>query len=263
MPLRPAGTIASGVLAAVLLVGCGGGGTKTAGIATLTTDGTDGSTVSTLATDGSKLTEDKALAYAKCMRDNGVESFADPTVDSDGNVRLFTPGAGGGDLRSDPEFETARTACASLIEGVTFGGGRGGFANSTEIQDAMVKFSDCLRGEGLDVGDLTLPGPGGGRPGGTANGATVSTVAGGSAAANGSGPAGGPPADGAPPDGPPPDGAARGERGPGGDPSARIAEALGLDTSDPAVTAALTKCQPILTDAFQAAQGSTTTTTTS
>ena len=102
MSLRPTGPIVSGVFAAALLVGCGGGGTKTTGIATLTTEGTEGSSVSTVAADATTLTEDKALAYAKCLRDNGVEGFADPTVDADGNVQLFTPGAGGGDLDDRP-----------------------------------------------------------------------------------------------------------------------------------------------------------------
>ena len=244
--------ILAGAACGALLMGCGGGGTKASGIATLTSDDPAGA-VTTVAGDARRLTEDKALAFSKCMRDNGVQAFADPTVDADGNVQLFgrggpgSPAGDGATVLDDPEFDAARTACQSLLEGVTFGGGRGGFQNNVELQDAFVKFGDCLRAEGLEVGDLTF-----GRRAVDGTGDGIN---------QGSGPAGVQEGlGGSRPDGPPPAGAADGQRGPGGDPTARIARGLGLDTSDPAVAAALTTCQPILTDAFSSALGSTTTT---
>lgn len=151
-------------------------------------------------------TEQALLEYAKCMRDNGVADFPDPTVDEEGNVEMFGGGSPA-DYFNDPEFSAAQQACDHLREGITMGGGRGGPQDNPEIQDAMLEFTECLRGEGLDVGDLGAGGP----------------------------PAGG----GAPPAG-----------GFSGDPADMFASILGLDPNDPAVQAALDKCQPLLEGAF-------------
>jgi hypothetical protein len=219
---------AIGLIGFALLVGCSGSDAST-GVASLS-----GSGESSVATDGgTELTEEKALEFSQCMRDNGVEDFPDPTVDADGNVQLGGggPGAGAADgasPRQDEDFQTAQEACGSLLDGLTFGGGRGGPGggfDNTELQDALVAFSDCLRDEGLDVGDITFGPPPDATGNGTADGATEGSTA---------------------PQAPP----AAGERGPGGDPSQRMIESLGLDPDDPAVQAALEKCQPLLDDAF-------------
>lgn len=185
------------------------------------------------------------------MRDHDID-MPDPTFDADGNPtgRLF-----GRDSGIDPrsnEFRTAQDACGNLIEGITLGAGRGRF-DPEAVQASMNDFTACLRDQGLDVDDITF---GGGQGPGSGNGGFGGPLPDGSA----------PDATGAtPPDGSAPGGfeggSDGGRRGPGGegfDPTARIIERLGLDNSDPAVSAAITSCQSILAEAFRP----TTTTTT-
>ena len=179
------------------------------------------------------------------MRENGID-MADPTFDADGNPTGggFGPGSGI-DPQSDA-FQKAQTACDDLLQGVQFGGrGRGGIDREA-IQSSLNDFTACLRDDGLDVDDITF-----GPPGGNGGAPTGSVPAG--AAGQGGGGFGGPP----------PGGSAPASGGPGGagfDPTARVIERLGLDATDPAVIAAMAKCQPILTAAFQP-QNSTSTTT--
>lgn len=210
----------AGIAALVLLLAaCGGSSTASDGVARL--DETTSSAADS-ESDGDEVDEEEALlAFAQCMREEGVD-WPDPTVGDNGNL-----GFGGAlrdgdiDFRS-PEVTEAREQCSEGLEGVTFGRGRLDEEGQTQTQDALVEFTECLRDEGLDVGDIDFGGgaPGGGAPGGGA-----------------------------------PDGGAPGERpaggsgdgaGPRGDPSARIAEILDLDPDDPDVQAALETCQPVL-----------------
>lgn len=196
-----------------------------------------GSEVASLADDvdiasetegATELTEEAALEFAQCMRDNGVEDFADPTVDADGNVTLGGgpggAGAGGGAIDREA-LATAQEACGELVEGIAFGGGRrGGLGDDTELQDALVDYTACLRDEGLDVGDFDLgAGPGAGDAGGAGGAAEPGERAG---------------------------GGQRGERAGGEGPAGLVANALDLDTEDPEVAAALEECEPLLDEAF-------------
>lgn len=232
---------------------CGGSDASTAEVASLGTLATDtagdgGATEDTLTAAD---TQEAVLAYAACMRENGIE-MADPTFDADGNMEGglgFGPDSGI-DPQSD-EFQTAQEACGDLIDGIALGGrgGGGGDFDPDAMQAALTDFTACLRDEGLDVDDITF-GPGAGGPGGGGDAATGGTgaVPGGAVpggdATGGSVPQGGfeggPPADG---EGPP--------EGEGFDPTSRMIEQLGLDADDPAVTAALETCQPALEAAMQ------------
>lgn len=120
--------------------------------------------------------EEVLLAFAACMRDNGVE-FPDPIVEADGTVTFgLRPGAGGGqnagDLQAigrDPDLPAARDACSPLIEGRALGpGGRNSDEVQIEIADRLLEFAQCMRDNGVDVGDPDPnafgPGSGGGRP---------------------------------------------------------------------------------------------------
>jgi hypothetical protein len=167
------------------------------------------------------------------MRENGVD-MEDPTFDADGNTTggIFgAPGGGSGIDPSSDEFQTAIEACGDLLEGLQLGGGPGGGFDVDEIAASLNDFTACLRDEGLDVDDIEFAGPGG--PGG--------------------GP--GPNADGSLPpggfNGGPPDGATGGPGGAGFNPTQQMIEQLGLDDTDPAVTAAIEACQSILDGAFQ------------
>lgn len=224
--------LAGAAALALALAGCSSGGDDS-GIAQLDDAGDTGATAQ--ADAGSA--EDQALAFAQCMRDNGVD-FPDPTVDADGNPSFdgaFQRGQGGGFDPGDSSFRDAMDACGDLAQGLVMGGGRGGF-DSDAMNEALYQYTSCLREQGLDVGDITLDGMMGGRGGGAPSGDGTQ--------------AGEPPADAgdgqpaAPPEG---------ERGPGGDPTDRFAERLGQDPDDPAWIAANGVCQPVLEDAMSAA----------
>lgn len=80
--------------------------------------------------------DDAALAYSKCMRDNGYAEFPDPTP-GEGMRFLITPG-------SAARFEKASTACRDLApeglrdEGVT-----------PEQLEGLVKLAQCVRDHGV------------------------------------------------------------------------------------------------------------------
>jgi hypothetical protein len=231
----------------VTAVACAGGAAAEPQVASLDSVATAAATETSVDAADS---QEALLAYAACMRENGID-MADPTFDADGNAQGglgFGPDSGI-DPRSD-EFQTAQTACGDLIEGITFGGrgqgGQGGGFDIDALQTASADFTACLRDEGLEVDDLTIGGGPGGGDGRAPDGSLPAT--------GGSVPEGG--FEG----GPPPDGGAGGPGGDGFDPTARLVEQLGLDADDPAVSAALEVCQPILEAAFQPADGTTDTT---
>ena len=120
--------------------------------------------------------EEVLLEFAACMRDNGIE-FPDPIVEADGTVTFgLRPGAGGGqnagDLQAigrDPDLPAARDACSPIIEGRALGpGGRNSDEVQIEIADRLLEFAQCMRDNGVDIGDPDPnafgPGSGGGRP---------------------------------------------------------------------------------------------------
>ena len=111
--------------------------------------------------------EERLLAFAACMRENGVD-FPDPVVEADGTVTFgFRPGGGGGGLQRlgeigrDPDLPAARDTCAGMLEGLAFGPGQGGF-DLIELQDRLLEFAQCMRDNGVDMGDPDLSrfGPG-------------------------------------------------------------------------------------------------------
>lgn len=102
--------------------------------------------------------EERLLAFAECMRENGVD-FPDPVVEADGTVTFgFRPGGGGDGIQRlreigrDPDLPAARDACAGMLEGLAFGPGQGGF-DSVELQDSLLEFAQCMRDNGVDIGD--------------------------------------------------------------------------------------------------------------
>ena len=55
--------------------------------------------------------------FAQCMRDNGVEEFADPEADQ-GGMRI-TP-----EIAEDPDFEAAQEACQDILRSSCGDGGK-------------------------------------------------------------------------------------------------------------------------------------------
>jgi hypothetical protein len=213
-----AAAVAVGVL---VLAACNDSGDS--GIAHLSANAT--ATASANADSGSA--EEQALAYAQCMRDNGVD-FPDPTVDSEGNLSFegaFGRSQEGGFDPGDTSFTDAQDACGDLMEGLVLGGGvAGGNFDSTAMQDSMLAYTECLRSEGLDVGDITFDGPGLG--GGEDQPTDVAPTA--------------------QPSGGPQGGVFQG----GGDRTDMFAQLLGQDSTDPAWIAANEACSSTLEDAM-------------
>ncbi len=117
----------------------------------------------TASSEASASSEDEqALAFAACMRDEGID-WPDPTFNADGSIDLLGglgPGGGGGagagQLFSDQDsLEDAFEVCGPLVEGASFLPDQSEFLNE-ETQDQLLEFAQCLRDEGLDVDDPDL-----------------------------------------------------------------------------------------------------------
>jgi hypothetical protein len=93
--------------------------------------------------------EEQALAFAECMRENGVPDFPDPVVE-DGRIQMRIGGPdGGGEL--DPEaMEAAQEACQDLAPR---GGGNFSEEDRQEMQDAFLDYAQCMRENGYDMPD--------------------------------------------------------------------------------------------------------------
>ncbi len=109
------------------------------------------------------------LAYAQCMRDNGVTAYPDPQFDANGNPQ-FNRGDGQGfdALRNSPNFDKARTACESKRPdfGSQF---QRTPAEQAALRKNLLKYAKCMRGKGVDFPDPTFDANG--RPQFTRNGA--------------------------------------------------------------------------------------------
>jgi hypothetical protein len=93
---------------ALLLVGCGSDDSP--GVATASNSSDQPKATTTTPADQ----EQQALQFTKCMRENGVD-MADPTVDTDGNLRWQPPDMSGS---SQAELQKARDACQQYLQGV-------------------------------------------------------------------------------------------------------------------------------------------------
>jgi hypothetical protein len=141
------------VLVGVLVLGaCGGGASSAAGKVASLAGG------ATPTTSGAKVTQAQyqsaMLAYAACMRKNGV-NMPDPQFDSSGRATFGgdRPGSTGGQsLRSNPNFDRARTACRSIRQSV-----QSFFAltpaQQAVQQKALLAFAACMRSKGVNFPD--------------------------------------------------------------------------------------------------------------
>ncbi|MEM9519091.1 MAG: hypothetical protein AAGA37_07230 [Actinomycetota bacterium] len=136
-------------------------GTTGSGEDTASADETSGATDGAASTDASVTSdatdEELALAFANCMRDEGID-FPDPTVAADGSVSLLPPGSAANlpFEPGSPEFEAATDVCGELLQGASFL--PSGDDDLTEIQDDLLDFAQCLRDLGFDVDDPDISG---------------------------------------------------------------------------------------------------------
>jgi hypothetical protein len=143
--------------AVVVLAGCGGGSSDTGQVASLSGAGS----ASAAPADQQDL-EKQLDDYVECLRKQGMD-LPDPTVDADGRISFGRP-AGGQSFDRDA-FDKAQKVCGAIPAGLTAGFDA---QDQAEMQDAALKFAQCMRGEGVDVPDpdLSKLGQGGGSAGG-------------------------------------------------------------------------------------------------
>jgi hypothetical protein len=213
---RAACTVAS--LAAIVSMGvaCGGGSDDDDAESVASIAGNGDAATGSGPTEGTAATgEDAFVAYTECMRAEGID-MPDPQFDADGN--LVADIFDGVDTESD-EYQAAQEACGDLLS--TAVQELGDELDTAALEDALLAFTDCLRGEGLEVGDIEVGGglPTEGTDGGQSGGTGQQRAGGGLGDVLGEGPE-------------------------------ATAEALGLDPDDPAVIAGIESCQPALNDAL-------------
>jgi len=140
---------------ALVAMACGGsGGTGVASLESADPGG-DGAASPSPSLDP----QEAALAFAECMRENGVE-MADPQFDADGRgeFSIGIGGPGGGDQPDRETLEAAMEACRGLMPTL---GGAGGRELTPEDQDRILAFTECMREHGVDIADPQF-GEGGG-----------------------------------------------------------------------------------------------------
>jgi hypothetical protein len=109
-----------------------------AAILSLTACGSSGSNDSDAASD----TEQAALDFAQCMRDNGVPTFPDPVAKPDGSFGFDRP-QGVQPSELDDALESSRS------EAKTAGIDSLGRADDPETRDQLLEFSRCMRANGV------------------------------------------------------------------------------------------------------------------
>jgi hypothetical protein len=135
------------VVLALVLVACSGGGADPGGVASLV----DPSAAPTAAAPEESLDPEAAmLAFAQCMRDNGID-MPDPEVSGDGGMTFgfqARPGTGTDDM---DKLEAAQAACEKFLPK----GGPDGrpMEIDPEMEQAMLDFARCMRENGIDFPD--------------------------------------------------------------------------------------------------------------
>ncbi len=146
------------VAGALLLAGCGGGTSPTAGVAHLgSTRTTTTSGSGTSAASGSSTPGAQVLKYSACMRSHGEPNFPDPEISSSGggtSIRLrVTPASG--IVPGSPAFLGAQKACRTFAPGESHGPASGGPHLSLSEQAQVLKVAACMRTHG----EPNLPDP--------------------------------------------------------------------------------------------------------
>jgi hypothetical protein len=126
---------------ALAVAGCGsGGGDNGGGVASL---GGDKATPTT-SPGGSSDPQQAALAYARCMRQHGI-NMADPKLDANESMGSVLPEGVNPD---DPKFKAAQQACQQY----TPNGGQPIKPNQQQKQQ-LLAFARCMRQHGINMPD--------------------------------------------------------------------------------------------------------------
>ena len=140
--------VAFGLVAAA----CGGGTTNT-DVASLDADIGD---IQTQSDDGSIPGEESVLAFAACLRDEGLD-VDDPAIDAEGNLVPPTPHAIAAETLDIAAVHSAFDVCQGILEGVTFGLSTQDLSGR---EDELLAFAVCMRENGYDMPDPDFSGNG-------------------------------------------------------------------------------------------------------
>jgi hypothetical protein len=123
---------------ALAVAACSGGGGKPGGVASLG----DGKATTTSPGGGDSTQAD--LAYARCMRQHGV-NMPDPKVEANGRTDWQLPS---GMRKDDPRLKAAQQACRQYRA-------NGGQAQrpSPQQQQEMLAFARCMRQHSINIPD--------------------------------------------------------------------------------------------------------------
>ena len=123
-------------LALALALGACGGGDKDSGVASL------GNGKATTTSPGGDRRQ-RALAYARCLRQHGVD-MPDPKFDAQGRMAMQMPAGVGPD---DPQFTAADQACKQYAPT--------GEPDKPDprLQQQMVAYARCMRQHGINIAD--------------------------------------------------------------------------------------------------------------
>lgn len=94
--------------------------------------------------------EEAALAFADCMRDNGIDDFPDPSVDEDGGISI---GDALADQRDTAAFRTAEDACEPLLDAAAPAGPELPADEVADLQEQWRAVAECVRAQGHELED--------------------------------------------------------------------------------------------------------------
>jgi hypothetical protein len=158
-PIRPHGPFLLVAVVAALAVGlsaCGGTGSGSPSVANVSTATSNADNGRSSATVPKNSAAQSLVEWANCMRSHGDPNQPDPTIDSHGGINIFIPSSAAS-LSNAVHNGTApcnkylATASADLRDG--------GTDLTPPDQDALVKYSQCMRANG--VPNYPDPGTGG------------------------------------------------------------------------------------------------------
>ncbi len=97
-------------------------------------------------------TEGALLAYAECMRSEGVTDFADPVFMADGSFAFLSPGTA-----DQVTMVEAEATCRPFLD-VVIAGFDDHSASQADNADLALEFARCMRDNGVDIPDPTVSG---------------------------------------------------------------------------------------------------------
>lgn len=154
MQIRSAVLAATTVVVALSVGACGGGGGHGNGVASLADAHTTTTVKKKSKAAAKQEMQDAALAFAKCMREHGVD-MPDPTFDDNGGgfaIRQSGPAGG----PNDATAQAAQQACQPIMDKAQQDMPRPSPEEEAKARDQALKFAKCMREHGIDMPDPTF-----------------------------------------------------------------------------------------------------------